>query len=232
MKKLMCSFLVFLFAAVFFVQVLPVHAAGTYSVEITDSTVTIDRELVFDYQHAGTGDEFLQEIQVLNRTDTAYAIYLKDMEIINDSTLLDRLTFYLVGNYGKQLVLTKIAFGDVNNFPEFFLIDKGKSDSFTIKTTVGTLTNEFQGLSCKIRYTFEIIEYTGEFPQAPDPDEPIIEPGERPEEPGERPNTGDPFGSSMDIWSGLSICALFIIGFSFFLQVRKEKKESESSHRE
>lgn len=155
----------------------PSARAETYTIDITEPSAVVNPALTLDFQYMGANDVFVQAVDVINHTADAYAFYLKEVEILGDSILLDQLTFTFAGDDGKSLTLTKADFSGTN-WPTFFTITQNTNGSFTMKTTAGNLTNEYQGLSCRVRYTFEMVQL------AVDPDSRPGQPGKTGDDPG------------------------------------------------
>ncbi|MCL1830538.1 MAG: hypothetical protein FWG21_03815 [Oscillospiraceae bacterium] len=133
----------------------PVYAADIYTITINDSALVLNQVFFLDYRYLGAGDMFEQIVDVQNVTDSTYVIYLKDVEILEDSILLNMLTFSITGNNVKTVTVDKSRFDDVLR-TEFLTIPAKTDDSFRLSTIAGNLSNEYQGLACSIRCTFEI----------------------------------------------------------------------------
>jgi hypothetical protein len=149
---------------------LSAKAVDDYTITISGLGADASRDMIVHYQNVGTADEFSYKILVLNRNDSAYSIRLKKVEAVKDSLLLDRLTFSFTDSCsGRELTVSKADVGKTD-WPELYAAAKNSEGSFTLKTRVSQLTNEHQGLSCTVRFTFEIIQISnkptsGESPQ-------------------------------------------------------------------
>jgi len=193
---------VLLLSAMMLCIALPAHAMGSYTIEITDSDAVADREMIQNIEHIGSYDEFTQSILVVNKTSASHTISLEKVELIEESILIDNLTFLFSGNTGKNLILTKDDF-DKQDWPAFFSISKETDASFDLQVKVGELSNEHQGKSVKIRYTFEVVRQDGDGGGDGDGNGD----GDRPAP----PKAGDDVGVYGALLTGLFLCSFGIV---------------------
>jgi hypothetical protein len=188
----------------------PARAAENYTITITKSGADTSRGMIFEYHSAGEADEFSHKVRVLNRDDSAYSVRLKKIEVTKDSALLDRLAFSFAGlSGGEEFAFSKADFGKTD-WPELYAAAGKSEGGFMLKTKVGALSNKYQGLSCTVRFTFELVN---------------LHPGR---EPGDPPNTGADSGAYLILWCSALAAASGTLLFLFFWKRRGRDEEEKA----
>ncbi len=126
-----------------------------YVIDIKDGGASASRDVIVSYHNVGAGDMFLETVLVKNNTTARYDIALASIELLGDKSLAKKLSVALIGNKGE----TALSYEDFSkkNWPAFAESNK-KDEGFQLKTLFGSMTNEYQGLSLNIRYTFVFTE--------------------------------------------------------------------------
>ncbi len=132
-------------AAVLFLPALPVQVANKdYRIDITDGAVSSLQELDITEHNVSEGSTVSHQIYVDNHTTNSHLIQLKNIEVVTDSILLDKLNFEFVN--GTSIVpFTKATMPQAYNKALFQVGNKGTGE-FTLKMSVnGDLDNRYQG---------------------------------------------------------------------------------------
>lgn len=135
----------------------PVQAANTdYRIDIHDNEAMSLQELDITEHDVSEGDIITHHIYVDNHTSNGHIIKIKNIEVVQDSILLDKLSFEFIN--GAAVVPF-----DSGNFSQaydknLFVVGSQGTGNFTLRMTVnGNLDNSYQGSACTLRYTFEIL---------------------------------------------------------------------------
>ena len=196
------SVVLILFSLAFSVQA----SNGRYAIIIDDSGADRNKEMIFDYSNAGSGDEFSHNIYVENKNNKAYSVSLKKIEVIEDSILLDKVTFsYKSLVSGNSFSFSESDFNKTD-WPVLYISDPLSDGNFIISANIGKLTNEYQNETAKVRFTFEIIDLFSD------------------RETGGLPRTGDDFAGYFVMY----VCAMvfaFVVFILLLLAKRRKKDE-------
>lgn len=212
-------------AALVVLPALPVQAADTaYRIDITDDAATSLQELDITEHDVGEGDVVSHQIFVDNHTSNGHLVQLKNIEVVNDSILLDKLNFEFE-NGTTVVPFTKNTLTQAYNKELFRVGDKGTGD-LTLRMTVnGDLDNSYQGTSCTLRYTFEIISLNQGVPESKAETPPQAE--TLPQTFGEiikglLPNTGEGKAYLLTLVGVMLLLSFFLLG------KRRKEKEDEA----
>jgi len=204
--------LFFLITTVLLISALPAHAAD-YTITIDQNGLSRNQDSIFRYNNAGSNDEFIHDIVISNLDTSAYVVRLKDIEILENSILLDKMSFAFTNIFGgENIFFTKDDFDTIGH-PEMYVSSQNSSGRFQLKTSIGNLTNEYQNTSVAIRYVFEITRLYGDFPR------------------NDPPKTGD-FTDAFALWTAFGICALAIVFLLFFYKRKKEEENEDTTPEE
>lgn len=145
----------------------PVFADNAdYRIDITDDAATSLQELEITEHSIGEGDTVSHQIFVDNHTTSDHLVQLKNIEVVKDSILLDKLNFEFI-NGTTTVPFTSKNFAQAYQ-KDLFTIGSQKTGDFTLKMAINSdLDNSYQGTSCTLRYTFEIINLN---PSKPEPE--------------------------------------------------------------
>ena len=216
--KYIKTMLFLLLTAVLLVPVLPAQA-NDYTIVIDNNGVTKNQESIFHCDNADSNDKLSHDIAVSNKANKAYIVRLKSIEVLENSILLDKMSFSFEGvSGGNNINFTKDDFNTIGQ-PELYVAAQNYDGSFALKTNIGNLTNEYQGTSVAIRYTFEITQLYGGEATGGDAT------GD------DAPNTADNFTLITVLWPVFLLCLIGIIIFLIFYKRKKdEDKKGDVIH--
>ena len=197
--------------------------AEDYQINIKDDAATRTQELIFEEHGVCSGDSETYTIHVDNQTSSTHAIRLKNIDILEDSILLDKLAFAF--NQSEDNLLFRKADMTAILNKELYQIAPNKSGSFELTMTVDdNLTNAYQGKSCTLGFNFDIINLNHKDPEpsasTPQTGGNLPTTNTAGQTTGRLPNTGE-------VLMFTSAGVLVLLGFFLLLGKRQKDKSEE-----
>jgi signal peptidase len=138
---------------------LSVYAASGYAITIDDKGADTNRQHIYVHSQAVVSDRLNHVINIRNTAKNDYIVTLIGAEAVRDSILSKKLTFTFSGSEGKT-TLRQRDFADFER-RVIHVSRSGRNGKVRLFTDVGDLSNRYQGTSCKVRFTFEIVRDSG-----------------------------------------------------------------------
>jgi hypothetical protein len=187
--------------------------AANYTLQVDDTTLSKNQNVVFDEQNVGPGFNEDYIITVRNISSKVMRTRLVDIQVINTSLLLDKTNLGIIKDniIIKQGKYDSLEFNDA----ELFCTGTNKSDEIKVNINIPSdLNNSYQGLSFKLQFNFETYESSTNCDNKP-----LIN------DQSKLPKTGESRNIYNILYATIGTCSLAII--ILFVLIKREKREEK-----